>query len=107
MSALAVNSDVSSDALRLPEFPRGTVLHDRINETKYQIDSEWQQIGPASPDRRLKVATPAPVQSEFLSQSKSEGRSSARWLLSLSLSLLVVVGFYLVIRAGLQNLRSQ
>lgn len=107
MSDTSVNSEIPLDALQLPTFPNGTVLHDRINETKYRIDSNWNQIGPASPDRRLKVAGPSLGQSEFTSQSRSEPASSPRWLLSLSLALLVAVAIYLVFRMGRRNTRSE
>ncbi len=107
MSGLSVNFEVRPNVLQLPAFPSGTVLHDRINETKYQIDSEWHQIGPASPDRVLKVASPSPGQSDFTSQSRSEPTPSARRLISLSLALLVGIAIYVAFRMRHRSLTLQ
>jgi hypothetical protein len=84
-----VNAPVPANRLTLPAIPSGTVLKDRIHDTKYPIDANWNQIGPATPNPILRVGGPSSEPVEYTTQSATEPRPM--WHLIILVSVLVLL----------------
>lgn len=93
LDKLVVNREISRNRFRLPPFPTGTKIHDRIRETRYPIDADWRAVGPAV----VAVEGPAPEDQHDQAPSTEEGVSLVHWLfpMALSLGLIAMIVFIL------------
>ncbi|AWM39909.1 hypothetical protein C1280_24820 [Gemmata obscuriglobus] len=92
LTDVTINKLLPPDALALPQVPRGTTLHDRIEGKEGPIDSDWKPLGvmrPAAPPPLPPAPKVAPADAPAV-PSTSEPVSTGRWVLSGSLVLLVL-----------------
>lgn len=78
------------------QFPNGIILRDKIRGTKYPVDAQGNQIGPAEeiPSHRV---PPPPVDGLSVSEgarteTQDEPHSRSRWILPGSLGILLLAG---------------
>lgn len=94
-----VNAPVSADRLKLPAIPSGTILKDRVHETEYPVDGNWNRIGPAKPSPMIWAGSPPSEPAEYTAQSTTEPRSTAQLIIIGSAVLIVAAGAtWIVIR---------
>jgi hypothetical protein len=98
LSNVKVNTIIADETLTLPFVPSGTVLHDRIDGTRYPIDANWKPIGPRVSDPIVqRVSKASEPGTEYRAQSEEEPGSRLWWLVPVSaavLSAAVIIGFY-------------
>ena len=93
LSNLKVNEPIDKDVFTLPPIPAGTLLHDRIDGTRYPIDQDWKAIGPkvANPIISLPIRSSGAA-SDYHAQSEQEPRPWWTWLLPAAAAVLAAAG---------------
>jgi hypothetical protein len=106
-----VNEAINDDVFRLPAIPSGTLLFDEIAGTKYPVDSQWRQIGKEQPLVKLRLAgTSSNEGVEYRTSSTREPRPWWRWLIPVSLAVLIcttMLWYWRKRRAAVQFKTSQ
>lgn len=92
VSNVVVNAPVPADRLKLPAIPSGTILKDRVHETEYPVNENWNRIGPAKPSPVMRVGQPSSEPSEYTAQSTAEARPTSHWIMIGSVVALAAAG---------------
>jgi hypothetical protein len=101
ISNVVVNAPVQADRLTLPAIPSGTVVTDRIHNTKYPVDGDWNRIGPVTPSPIAPVAPSSLPTGGFTAQSTSEPTATSHWIVYASAGVLLVAGLVWGVRRWL------
>ena len=93
LSNLKVNEPIAKEVFTLPPIPAGTLLHDRIDGTRYPIDQDWKPIGKkeSNPIISLPIRSDGPA-SDYHAQSEQEPRPWWTWLLPAAAAGLAAAG---------------
>ncbi len=93
ISGIRLNEPLPSDALRL-RFPYGVYLTDSIRGVRYRVNQEGTPISPEEPIQSGRVIPPpSPGEdpaTDAKAETREEPRSVTRWILPVSLGILVV-----------------
>lgn len=90
LSDVRVNDPVPAERMTLPAIPPGTVLTDRMHQTRYPVDSAWNRIGAETSSPVLKVSAPAGESTDYTTQSPGEPRPLAHYVVAAAAALLAV-----------------
>lgn len=91
LTNVEVNKPIPASVFQLPAIPSGTILEDRIQHSRYPIDTSWRPLGPSTPipEKTTIVSSDRPA-SDYHSQSTTEPIPFSRWLILTSLLVLVI-----------------
>jgi hypothetical protein len=93
LSNVRVNEPIAKDVFVLPPVPAGTVLHDKIEGTRYPIDANWKPIGPKTSSPLIPIPNlPSGLAIDYHAQTEEEPKPLTRWLLPASIVVLAMAG---------------
>jgi hypothetical protein len=59
LSDVRINEPIPPGVFQLPSIPRGTIMSDWVQGTKYPVDENWRSIGRAEPIAKVPLIDPA------------------------------------------------
>src|SRR5262249_21616158 len=98
LADVVINKPVPAAALSLPAIPPGTALTDQLEGRRGRIDSTWNWTGPTTPLRRVVKVGPGDAGVTGAAPSPSEPTSTARWVLLVSVAVLLLAAGLVVAR---------